>query len=154
MTTFASTRYNSELQSAKGESPWQIRLQVGFGSLFVFLLTLSFKSYFYYIPRFSPHYYVIPALQYFATLGWIAMIIGPNVFFWNAYTWNSRKSRLLLISALLWPVSIFLIKVVELIQFHNAYMHYWVSYPIFIAMDVALPLFYVLLWRGITPKRS
>lgn len=151
MTTSTAATFTSELNAAKdlSPSPWQVRMPVILASTFIFSLTLSFKSYFYFVPRFSSHFYVIPALQVFAFFGWIALIIAPTLFFWNSKSWRRAKSVGLLISVLLWPVSIFLIKIVELIQFHNAYMQYWAKYPVFILMDIALPLFYVLLWRSV-----
>jgi hypothetical protein len=151
MTALTSTTFASELNTAKDSSPspWQVRMPVILASTFVLMLTLSFKSYFYFVPRFSSHFFVIPALQIFALFGWIAMIIAPTLFFWTPSSWRRAKSVGLLISVLLWPVSIFLIKIVELIQFHSAYMQYWVKYPVFILMDVALPVFFVLLWRSL-----
>jgi hypothetical protein len=115
-------------------------------SVSLFLVTLSFKNFFYYVP-FSNGFSLLSTLQAFTVVGWILLIAAPPLFFAIPQPWNQAKFILYFTSVSLWTVATFLIKIVTLVSYGKIWAEYLTTYPVMFYFEWIVPAFYV--WLGI-----
>jgi hypothetical protein len=122
-----------------------------FTSLYTLFIVLSFREYFFFIPDFSRPHPEIAFVQVFTALGWIFLIVLPPLALTNWSKWNRGAPRLILLGALLWPLSTLTIKALNLFHFGNPYVGYLGEHPLFLVMEYGIPALYLYIWRQ---KRS
>lgn len=114
-----------------------------------------FALYWGVITTYSEFYLINPfiqtdpfkvASQILLILGWVSIsTIAPIVLFqFGAGT--SRVISLLPYAAGLWPVSIFVSQVVNIISTGQNYLNYLIETPLFLATDLIVPIALISLW--------
>ena len=120
-------------------------------SIFNFFIVISFRQYFFFVPNFDRPHSIIAFVQVLTALGWILLIIVPPFVLLKWSDLGKSGPFLLLISALIWPISTVLIKILNLSFYGNPYMGYMKDHPLFVLMEYLIPGFYLYIWRK---KRS
>lgn len=141
--------FKSKVQTA-GPQP-DFVIQSVFISIYILFIVLSFRGYFFFLPNFSRTHQIIAYVQVLTTIGWIFLILLPPIVLWKWSAWGKLGPSLLLIGALLWPVSTVAIKMLNFSFNGDPYMAYMVERPIFLLMEYVIPGFYFYVWRK---KRS
>lgn len=81
-----------------------------------------------------------------STIGWVlSSTVAPILLFLYASGFH-RARNFLPITALLWPISLFVSQSTMYILDGNFYLDYLLKYPIFIYTDVVLPIFIMVVW--------
>lgn len=81
-----------------------------------------------------------------STIGWVlSSTIAPILLFLYASGFH-RARNFLPITALLWPISLFISQSTLYILDGSFYLDYLIKYPIFIYTDVVLPIFIMVVW--------
>lgn len=117
---------------------------------------LTFRDFFF----FNPTQGVGAARQitlWLALIGWILAAVGTPVAMFAAAAGSLWGLRAMPITALWWPVSVFLTQVVLLVTTGNFYGGYLVNFPIFVLTDIAIPVFVLYKWsvlRGVLTKSA
>jgi hypothetical protein len=119
-------------------------------SISLFLITLSFKSFFYYVP-FANGFNLLSSLQALTVLGWVLLVAAPPLFFSTAMPWSKSKLTLFFVSVSLWTVSTALIKVYTLATLGKIWAEYLTVYPVMIYFEWVAPAFYI--WLGVQMYR-
>jgi hypothetical protein len=122
-----------------------------FTSLYTLFIVLSFREYFFFVPDFSRPHPEIAFVQVFTALGWIFLIVLPPLALANWSKWTRGAPRLILLGALLWPLSTLTIKALNLFHYGNPYVGYLGEHPLFLVMEYGIPALYMYIWRK---KRS
>lgn len=120
-------------------------------SIYIIFIVLSFREYFFFIPNFSRPYPVIAFVQVLTALGWIFLITFPPLALLNWSRLGRHGSTMLLIGALVWPLSTLTIKSLYLSFYGNPYVGYMGDHPLFLLMEYGIPALYLYIWRQ---KRS
>ena len=141
--------FKSKVQIARPQPDFAI--QSIFTSIFNFFIVISFREYFLFLPNFSRTHQIIAYVQVLTALGWILLIIVPPIVLLRWSDLGKLGPILLLISALIWPISTILIKILNLSFYGNPYMGYMKDRPLFVLMEYLIPGFYLYIWRK---KRS
>lgn len=110
-------------------------------STVLFLVTLTFKSYFYFVP-FQAGVSLLSILQALTLIGWVLLVAAPPLFFASEYRWTSKKYYLFLASVLLWTATTFAIKINTLITFGQIFAGYLTTYPVMIFFEWIAPAIY------------
>jgi hypothetical protein len=81
-----------------------------------------------------------------STIGWVlSSTVAPILLF--LYASGVHKARNFLpITALLWPISLFISQSTSYILDGAFYLDYLINYPIFIYTDLILPMFILMIW--------
>jgi len=81
-----------------------------------------------------------------STIGWVlSSTVAPILLF--LYASGVHKARNFLpITALLWPISLFISQSTSYILDGAFYLDYLMNYPIFIYTDLILPIFILMIW--------
>jgi hypothetical protein len=81
-----------------------------------------------------------------STIGWVlSSTAAPILLF--LYASGAHKARNFLpITALLWPISLFISQSTSYILNGTFYLDYLINYPIFIYTDLILPIFILMIW--------
>ena len=81
-----------------------------------------------------------------STIGWVlSSTIAPVLLFLYA-SGIHRARNFLPITALLWPISLFISQSTSYIVDGAFYLNYLIKYPIFIYTDLVLPIFIMMIW--------
>jgi hypothetical protein len=120
-------------------------------SLYTLFIVLSFREYFFFVPDFSRPHPEIAFVQVFTALGWIFLIVLPPLALVNWSKWSKGAPRLILLGALLWPLSTLTIKSLYLLHYGNPYVGYLGEHPLFLVMEYGIPALYLYIWKQ---KRS
>ena len=120
-------------------------------SLYTLFIVLSFREYFFFVPDFSRPHPEIAFVQVFTALGWIFLIVLPPLALVNWSKWSKGAPRLILLGALLWPLSTLTIKSLNLLHYGNPYVGYLGEHPLFLMMEYGIPALYLYIWKQ---KRS
>jgi hypothetical protein len=120
-------------------------------SIYIVFIILSFREYFFFIPNFSRPYPVIAFVQVLTALGWISLIALPPLALLNWSRLGRLSSTMLLIGALVWPLSTLTIKALYLSFYGNPFIGYIGDHPLFLLMEYGIPALYLYIWRH---KRS
>lgn len=81
-----------------------------------------------------------------STIGWVlSSTVAPILLFLYASGFH-RARNFLPITALLWPISLFISQSTMYILDGDFYLDYLLKYPIFIYTDVVLPIFIMVVW--------
>ena len=110
----------------------------------LFLVTLTFKSYFYFVP-FQAGVNLFSILQALTIIGWISLIAAPPLFFASDYRWTRNKFYLFMVSVLLWTGTTLIIKINTLISFGQIWTGYLTTYPVMIFFEWIAPLIYAVI---------
>ena len=111
-------------------------------SISLFLITLTFKAYFYYTP-FSSGIGLLPLLQFLTLCGWIALVAAPPLFLASEYRWTTLKYWGFLLCVTLWTISTLIIKLNTLINIGTINYQYLTTFPIMIYLEWIVPAIYV-----------
>lgn len=111
-------------------------------STILFLITLTFKSYFYYAP-FTNGVDTLSVLQALTLIGWVTLIAVPPLFFASDYVWSKNKFYGFVFSVGLWTAATTLIKLYTLITFGKIWYEYLLTYPTMIVFEWLIPAVYV-----------
>lgn len=122
-------------------------------SIYISFIVLSFREYFFFIPNFSRPYPVIAFVQVLTALGWISLIVLPPLALLNWSRWGRHGSTMLLIGALVWPLSTLTIKALYLSFYGNPFIGYMGDHPLFLLMEYAIPGLYLCIWKVKRSKR-
>ncbi len=114
-------------------------------SVSLFLITLTFKSYFYFRP-FEAGFNLLSLLQFLTIIGWISLIAIPPLYFSSEYKWTPSKYYSFIGLTTLWTTSTVLIKVYTLVTFGTIWAGYLSTYPVMIYFEWIAPLVYA--WIG------
>mgnify|MGYP000455707615 CR=1 FL=1 len=120
-------------------------------SLVMVLHVLTYKSFFF----INPFSAVTPWLafeQVLSMLGWISLILAPPLLLLYKEKLG-RFNLFFLLSWLIWPVAIVLIRVSLLASTGNAFVGYLSTYPIFIFSDIVVPVIYFMMWRRLRSSK-
>lgn len=120
-------------------------------ALYTLFIVLSFREYFFFVPDFSRPHPEIAFVQVFTALGWIFLIVLPPLALANWSKWSRGAPMLILLGALLWPLSTLTIKALNLFHYGNPYVGYLGEHPLFLVMEYGIPALYLYIWRK---KRS
>ena len=120
-------------------------------SMYTLFIVLSFREFFFFVPDFSRPHPEIAVVQVFTALGWIFLIVLPPLALVNWSTWSRSAPRLILVGALLWPLSTLAIKGLYLLHYGNPYVGYLGEHPLFLLMEYGIPALYLYIWKQ---KRS
>ena len=84
-----------------------------------------------------------------STIGWLLLSTGAPVilFLYSAGVKGAR--RFLPITALWWPISLFISQATIYILDGAFYLDYLIKFPIFIFTDIILPIFVLMLWHDL-----
>jgi hypothetical protein len=124
-----------------------------FTSVYILFIVLSFRDYFFFVPDFSRPYPEIAFVQVFTALGWIFLIVLPPLALANWSSWSKGAPRLILLGALLWPLSTLTIKALNLVHYENAFVGYLGEHPLFLVMEFGVPALYLYIWKVKRSKR-
>jgi hypothetical protein len=113
-------------------------------SISLFFITLTFKSYFYYLP-FSQGVSLLAILQFLTLPGWVLLIAVPPLAFASEYKWTQSKYVFFLVSVSLWTLSTLAIKIYTLATFGQVPYQYLVTFPILFYFEWIVPALYVYL---------
>jgi hypothetical protein len=81
-----------------------------------------------------------------STIGWaLSSTVAPILLFMYA-SGVHRARNFLPLTALLWPISLFISQSTSYILDGTFYLDYLLKYPIFIYTDLVLPLFILMIW--------
>jgi hypothetical protein len=81
-----------------------------------------------------------------STIGWVlSSTVAPILLFMYA-SGAHRARNFLPLTALLWPISLFISQSTSYILDGTLYLDYLLKYPIFIYTDVVLPIFILMIW--------
>jgi hypothetical protein len=81
-----------------------------------------------------------------STIGWVlSSTVAPILLFLYASGVNKARN-FLPITALLWPISLFISQSTSYILDGAFYLDYLINYPIFIYTDLILPIFILMIW--------
>ena len=122
-------------------------------SIYLFFTVISFRSYFFFTPNFSRPEKLIAFTQVITSIGWVALISVPPLLLRKSQWWGKLSSLMFLASALIWPVSTLMIKLLNLIYFGTLYVGYLSAHPVFLLMEFAVPAFYIYLWVRIRRQK-
>ena len=122
-------------------------------SVYILFIVLSFRDYFFFVPDFSRPYPEIAFVQVFTALGWIFLIVLPPLALAKWSSWSKAAPRLILLGALLWPLSTLTIKALNLAHYKNAFAGYLGEHPLFLVMEFGVPALYLYIWRVKRNKR-
>jgi hypothetical protein len=111
-------------------------------SVSLFLVTLTFKPYFYYSP-FSTGLNFLSILQLATILGWILLIAVPPLVLASEYKWNLARYWTFLGSVSLWTLSTLVIKIYTLVSIGSINYQYLTAFPILIYLEWLVPALYV-----------
>jgi hypothetical protein len=120
-------------------------------SIYILFIVLSFREYFFFIPNFSRPYPIIAFVQVLTALGWISLIALPPIALMNWSRLGRFGPILLLVGALIWPVSTLMIKALYLSFYGNPFIGYIGDHPLFLLMEYGIPALYLYIWKQ---KRS
>jgi hypothetical protein len=115
-------------------------------SLVFVLHVLTYKSFFF----INPFSAVTPWLAFEQTLsmvGWVCLTIFPPFILAFRDRIQSFNS-IFLLSWVVWPVALVLIRVSLLASTGNPFITYLATYPIFIFTDIVVPVIYFVIWRN------
>jgi len=135
---------------AAGSQPSFLMLSF-FTSLYTFFIVLSFREYFFFIPDFSRPHPEIAYVQVFTALGWIFLILLPPLALVNWSKWGKGAPKLILLGALLWPLSTLTIKALNFLHYGDPFVGYLGEHPLFLVMEYGIPILYLYIWKQ---KRS
>ena len=113
-------------------------------SISLFLVTLTFKSYFFFKP-FANGFNLLSILQFLTIIGWISLIAIPPLYFSSEYKWTPAKYFSFLGLTTLWTTSTLLIKVYTFVSFGQIWIGYLTTYPIMIYFEWIAPIVYLLI---------
>ncbi len=115
-----------------------------YASLLVALISLSFKSYFYFIP-FQNGVNLLSILGFFSLAGWVLLaIVPPLLLNSNLSKWSIGKSTMLIIASSIWTLSTLAIKIYGLATVGQLWASYLLLYPILIFVEWILPIYYIV----------
>jgi hypothetical protein len=120
-------------------------------SIYVLFIVLSFREYFFFIPTFTRPHPVIAYVQVLTAIGWVLLILLPPLALLKRSSWSRGASWLILISALVWPISTLIIKVLNFFFYGNPFVGYLGDHPLFLLMEYGIPALYLYIWKR---KRS
>ncbi len=81
-----------------------------------------------------------------STIGWaLSSTVAPILLFMYA-SGIHRARNFLPLTALLWPISLFISQSTSYILDGTFYLDYLLKYPIFIYTDLVLPIFILMIW--------
>ena len=124
-----------------------------FTSIYILFIVLSFREYFFFVPDFSRPYPEIAFVQVFTALGWIFLILLPPLALANWSSWSKGAPRLILLGALLWPLSTLTIKGLYFVHYGNPSVGYLREHPLFLLMEYGIPALYLYIWKVKRSKR-
>jgi hypothetical protein len=122
-------------------------------SVVLLLHTLALLPFFVFNP-FAAGVDAVAVLQFASQVGWIFLVVIPPVALWGMRRHYRLSRSLLLFSALLWPVSLLLVRVVFAVTQQPVSFSYLYEFPMFVFSDVITPVIYVLVWRALSRKNA
>jgi hypothetical protein len=90
-------------------------------------------------------------MQALTGLGWILLFLLPPLSLAKWSEWRRSAPILLLVGALVWPLSTLSIKALNLTFFGNPFIGYLWDHPLFLLLEYGIPAFYLYIWKQ---KRS
>jgi hypothetical protein len=118
-----------------------------FTSVYMLFIVLSFREFFFFVPDFSRPHPEIAFVQVFTALGWIFLIVLPPLALAKWSSWRKGAPRLILLGALLWPLSTLTIKALHFVHYGNAFVGYLGEHPLFLLMEYGIPALYLYIWK-------
>ena len=116
-------------------------------SVYTVFIVLSFREFFFFIPNFSRPYPVIAFVQVLTALGWIALVALPPLALLNWSRLGRLAPAMVLIGALVWPISTLMIKALYLAFYGNPFMGYLGEHPLFLLMEYGIPAMYLYILK-------
>lgn len=119
--------------------------------LIFWLVVITFPSFFFFNPLNEPD--LIRKVELvISTFGWISLsTLVPLVLF--TFAEGLRKARhLVLILALIYPLSLIASQITIYIQTGSPYLRYLLDFPIFIFTDIVLPILVIFIWHDLKEK--
>lgn len=119
---------------------------IGSMMLIVYWLIIATLPDFFFVNPTGEAEQVRRAELVLSTCGWVlSSTVAPILLF--LYASGVHKARNFLpITALLWPISLFISQSTLYILDGAFYLDYLVKYPIFIYTDLVLPIFIMMIW--------
>jgi hypothetical protein len=125
-------------------------------SISLFLITLTFKAYFYYVP-FSSGIGFLAILQFLTLCGWVTLVAIPPLFLASEFKWTAIKYWAFLLSVSLWTIATLMIKLNTLVNIGTINYQYLTAFPILIYFEWIVPALYIYIatkyYRPISPQR-
>jgi hypothetical protein len=109
------------------------------------LITLTYPSFFFFNP-FEAGISIHTLLQALSLLGWITLISVPVFILNKRVHFDGMVQLIFLVSVLIWPAGILLIRVMLMINTSDPHLLYLFEHPVFIVSDVIVPAIYVMMW--------
>jgi hypothetical protein len=119
---------------------------IGSMMLIVYWLIIATLPDFFFVSPAGESTQLRRAELILSTIGWVlTSTVAPILLFLYA-SGIHRARNFLPITALLWPISLFISQSTLYILDGTFYLDYLLKYPIFIYTDVVLPIFILMIW--------
>lgn len=119
---------------------------IGSMMLIVYWLIIATLPDFFFISPVGENTQLRRAQLILSTIGWVlSSTIAPILLFLYASGFH-RARNFLPVTALLWPISLFISQSTSYILDGFFYLDYLLKYPIFIYTDFVLPIFILVVW--------
>lgn len=119
---------------------------IGSMMLMVYWLIIATLPDFFFISPTGEATQLRRAELILSTIGWVlSSTVAPILLFLYASGFH-RARNFLPITALLWPISLFISQSTMYVLDGTFYLDYLLKYPIFIYTDVVLPIFILVVW--------
>ena len=119
---------------------------IGSMMLIVYWLIIATLPDFFFISPVGENTQLRRAQLILSTIGWVlSSTIAPILLFLYASGFH-RARNFLPVTALLWPISLFISQSTSYILDGFFYLEYLLKYPIFIYTDIVLPIFILVVW--------
>lgn len=122
-------------------------------SVVLVLHTLALLPFFVFDP-FVTGVSALAILQFASQIAWVLLVFMPPLVLWGLRSHYRLSRSLLLISALLWPATILLIRLAFAVMQQPVSFAYLFEYPMFVFSDIITPIIYVLVWRALSRKNG
>ncbi len=116
-------------------------------SVVLVLVCLTFFGFFFNDPL-QAGLSALTVTQFSSQFAWVFLVIGPPLLL-SLGRWDTLTKTVFLVTALFWPATLLLIRIVLTVQVGDPYLGYLVTYPIFIFTDILVPGLYVWIWVAV-----
>lgn len=119
---------------------------IGSMMLIIYWLIIATLPDFFFVSPVGEEMQIRRAVLILSTIGWIlSSTVAPFILFLYASGFH-RARRYLPLTALVWPVSLFISQSTSYILDGTFYLEYLITYPIFIYTDIVLPIVILMVW--------